>query len=70
MEMVTKREDSWDRVTDNKMDMGIAVHRSTGMAVDRRMDIVLRRARGVRASTGKHMVAWVVEVAAMCVSDP
>jgi hypothetical protein len=57
MEMVTKREDSWDRVTDNKMDMGIAVHRSTGMAVDRRMDIVLCRAREVREATGKYKMA-------------
>ena len=57
MEMVTKREGSWDRVTGNKMDMGIAVHRSKDMAVDRRVDIVLCRAMEVREAMGKHTVA-------------
>ena len=55
--MVTKREDSWNRVKGNKMDMDIAVHRDTDTVMDRRRGVVLRKAKEVKEATGKHMVA-------------
>ena len=57
MAMVTRREGSWNRVKGNKMDMDIAVHRGTDLAMYRRMDIVMGRGKEVREATQKHMVA-------------